>query len=245
MKVSGTLTTLTSAVSWRQMSDGSVSREYRKSEWGDSGFQPFFLRGFAIKWFIGVDVASRSRDRAINTRKSQRCGGLRGNPCKNQFGEGRLSERSFSDWFIRYDALVLREKPKSLVLVCIKNVKKSNRKNILSHPVAKSGRAAQGRQSGCVPGGRAGWHSLCVWLCDPMGCSPPGCSVHGISQARRLEWVFVPFSRGSSGPRDWTLSPTWQAGWLPLAPPGKPRGSAPWEQLHLLVVDSGHPSSQD
>ena len=37
-------------------------------------------------------------------------------------------------------------------------------------------------------------------LCDPMGCSPPGSSVHGISQAKILEWAAVPFSRGSSRP---------------------------------------------
>ena len=40
---------------------------------------------------------------------------------------------------------------------------------------------------------------------DPMDCSPPGSSVHGISQARILEWVAMPFSRGSSRPKDWTL----------------------------------------
>ena len=41
-------------------------------------------------------------------------------------------------------------------------------------------------------------------LCNPMDCSPPGSSVHGISQARILEWVAISFSRGSSLPRDWT-----------------------------------------
>ena len=45
---------------------------------------------------------------------------------------------------------------------------------------------------------------LCPTLCDPMDCSPPGSSVHGILQARILEWVAIPFSRGSSQPRDWT-----------------------------------------
>ena len=35
-------------------------------------------------------------------------------------------------------------------------------------------------------------------LCDPMDCNPPGPSVHGILQARILEWVAVSFSRGSS-----------------------------------------------
>ena len=39
-------------------------------------------------------------------------------------------------------------------------------------------------------------------LCDPMECSLPGSSVHGILQARILEWVAIPFSRGSSQPRD-------------------------------------------
>ena len=46
-----------------------------------------------------------------------------------------------------------------------------------------------------------------VWVSvvsDPIGCSPPGSSVHGILQARILEWVAVPFSRGSSEPRDGT-----------------------------------------
>jgi len=37
-----------------------------------------------------------------------------------------------------------------------------------------------------------------------MDCSPPGFSVHGILQARIPEWVVIPFSRGSSQPRDQT-----------------------------------------
>ena len=44
----------------------------------------------------------------------------------------------------------------------------------------------------------------CPTLCDPMDCSPPGSSVHGILQARILKWVAIPFSKGSSQPRDWT-----------------------------------------
>ena len=39
---------------------------------------------------------------------------------------------------------------------------------------------------------------------DPMDCSLPGSSVHGIFQARILDWVAISFSRGSSRPRDWT-----------------------------------------
>ena len=45
----------------------------------------------------------------------------------------------------------------------------------------------------------------CQILCHPMNCSPPGFSVHGFLQARTLEWFAIPFSRGSSQPRDWTL----------------------------------------
>ena len=45
----------------------------------------------------------------------------------------------------------------------------------------------------------------CVWLFwDSTDCSPPGSSVHGISQARILEWVAISFSRGSSWTRDRT-----------------------------------------
>ena len=43
---------------------------------------------------------------------------------------------------------------------------------------------------------------LCPTLCEPIDYSLPGSSVHGILQAKILEWVAVPFSRGSSQPRD-------------------------------------------
>ena len=42
----------------------------------------------------------------------------------------------------------------------------------------------------------------CLTLCDPMDGDPPGSSVHWISQARILEWIAMPLSRGSSQPRD-------------------------------------------
>ena len=64
-----------------------------------------------------------------------------------------------------------------------------------------------------------------VWLCDLMDCSPPGSSVYGIFQAWILEWVAIPYSRGSSRSRD----PTWVSlvscigkHVLATAPPGKP-----------------------
>ena len=54
-------------------------------------------------------------------------------------------------------------------------------------------------------------------LCDPVDCSPPGSYVQGILQARVLEWVTIPYSRGPSRPRDlnrvsciaWRFFPTW------------------------------------
>ena len=56
---------------------------------------------------------------------------------------------------------------------------------------------------------RSYWSSACVlscirFFCDPVDYSLPDSSVHGISQARILEWVSISSSRGSSWPRDWT-----------------------------------------
>ena len=45
----------------------------------------------------------------------------------------------------------------------------------------------------------------CLTLCDSMDYSLLGSSIHGIFQARILEWVAISFSRRSSWPRDWTL----------------------------------------
>ena len=65
----------------------------------------------------------------------------------------------------------------------------------------------------------------CLTLCDPMNCIPPSSSVHGILQARILEWVAVLSSRGSSRPRHWTcLSCVSCTGRQILAPPEKPQG---------------------
>ena len=62
----------------------------------------------------------------------------------------------------------------------------------------------------------------CPTLCNLMDCSPPGSSVHGIFQARILEWGAISFSRGTSRPRDqnrvsrivgrsFTVWATWEA----------------------------------
>ena len=71
------------------------------------------------------------------------------------------------------------------------------------------------------------YHFILIQLfCNRMDYSPPGPSVHGIPQARILEWVAIFPSRGSSQPRDWThlswCHLHWQASSLPLALPRKP-----------------------
>ena len=67
---------------------------------------------------------------------------------------------------------------------------------------------------------------LCPTLCDPLDCGSPGSSVHGILQARILEWVSMPSSRGifpTQGPNPCLLHLLqWQVGSLPRALPGKP-----------------------
>ena len=62
----------------------------------------------------------------------------------------------------------------------------------------------------------------CPTLCDPVDCSPPGSSVHGILQARILEWVALSFSRDLPNPGIEPRSPALQADVLTFEPPGKP-----------------------
>ena len=61
---------------------------------------------------------------------------------------------------------------------------------------------------------------LCLTLCDPMDYT-----VHRILQARILEWVGFPFSRGLPNPGVKLRSPTLQADSLPAEPPGKPKNT--------------------
>ena len=78
-------------------------------------------------------------------------------------------------------------------------------------------------------------------LCDPLDSSPPGSSVHGILQARMLEWVAISSSRGSSWPRSGThISCVYCiAGRLFTAePPGKP--SPEVSQSCLTLCDPMH-----
>ena len=63
---------------------------------------------------------------------------------------------------------------------------------------------------------------LCPTLCDPVDCSPLGASVHGILQARILEWIAMPSSRDLSNPGIEPRAPALQVDSLPSEPPGKP-----------------------
>ena len=80
-----------------------------------------------------------------------------------------------------------------------------------------------------LPGVKVKVAQSCLTLCDPMDCI-----VHGLLQARILEWVAVPFSRGSSQPRDRIRSPTMQADSLSSEPPGKPRKKKKKTQIDLF-----------
>ena len=62
----------------------------------------------------------------------------------------------------------------------------------------------------------------CLTLCDAMDCRLPDSSVHWILQARKLEWVAMPPSRGSSQPRDRTCISHTAGGFFSTEPPAKP-----------------------
>ena len=98
------------------------------------------------------------------------------------------------------------------------------RGNSLCQATWQSHQDTRGRA--CV---RAKLLQSCPTLCGPMDCSPPGSSVHGILQARILEWVAMPSSRGPSQPSDRTsvsLAPALQADSLLLSHQGSPHGTA-------------------
>ena len=63
---------------------------------------------------------------------------------------------------------------------------------------------------------------LCPMLWDPTDYSPPGSSVHGIFQARILEWVAISFTKGSSWSRDWILVSCIASKFFTADLPGKP-----------------------
>ena len=83
----------------------------------------------------------------------------------------------------------------------------------------------------------------CPTLCDPMDCRLSGSSIHGIFQARVLEWISISFSRDLPGPGIKPGSPALQADALPSEPPGKPSAKTvhinPCLGHFLLVLSFG------
>ena len=84
----------------------------------------------------------------------------------------------------------------------------------------------------------------CPTLCDPLDCSLPGFSVHGILQARILEWVTISFPRGiflTQGSNQCLLNLLhWQVGSLSAEPPGK-LVQLRDQFLYLLVITLSNP----
>ena len=74
----------------------------------------------------------------------------------------------------------------------------------------------------------------CPILCNPVDCSLQGSSIHGILQARILEWVAIPFSKRSSHPRDWTRVSQIAGSALPSEPSGKLQSNASKVTLKIL-----------
>ena len=88
----------------------------------------------------------------------------------------------------------------------------------------------------------------CPTLCNCMDCKLPDSSAHRIHRTRILKWVVSSFSRGSSPPRDQTqvsyVHLHWQAGSLPLAPPGKPHTSPVGQGTPLKAYEQGDLQAQ-
>ena len=98
---------------------------------------------------------------------------------------------------------------------------------------------------GFVTSGSSAVVQSCPSLCHSMDCGPPGSSVHGVLQARILEWVAMPSSGDLPGPGIESRSPALQVDSLPSELPGKPqntgvvaypftRGSSPRRNQILL-----------
>ena len=81
---------------------------------------------------------------------------------------------------------------------------------------------------------------LCPVICNPMDCSPPGSSVHGILQARMLEWVAILFSRGSSQLRAQTWVSSITGGFFTIWATREALAS-----LNLTILDTSYHNSQD
>ena len=76
----------------------------------------------------------------------------------------------------------------------------------------------------------------CSVLCDPIDCSPPGSSVHGILQAKILEWVAKFLSRGSSQPRNQAHVSSLAGEFFTIEPQGKPDIGVGWRNQENVAI---------
>jgi len=75
----------------------------------------------------------------------------------------------------------------------------------------------------------------CPTLCDPIDCGLQGSYIHGVIQARIVEWVPVPSSRGSSQPRDGATISCIAGGFFTAEPLGKPHGKGSFFALNYFL----------
>ena len=83
----------------------------------------------------------------------------------------------------------------------------------------------------------------CLTLCNPMDCRPPGSSVHGIFQARILDWAAISFSRGPSWPRNQTHVSCTAGRFFTTEPPGKTRWRVKTGNFQLNYSDANLPNT--
>ena len=83
----------------------------------------------------------------------------------------------------------------------------------------------------------------CLTLCHTMDCSPPDSSVHGILQARILEWVAMPSFRGSSQSRDWNQVSHIASGFFTTEPPEPGTQQTPCKDHTGAGVPPTHPTA--
>ena len=83
----------------------------------------------------------------------------------------------------------------------------------------------------------------CPTLSNPIDCNPPGSSVHGIFQARILDWVAISFSRGPSWPRNQTHVSCTAGRFFTTEPPGKTRWRVKTGNFQLNYSDANLPNT--
>ena len=139
--------------------------------------------------------------------------------------EGELSTNSEQQWALAAECLWSPLLPAEFMVVCLSvSGWYKNHTNV-------SSMRTRSKHFPCVS---AQSLQSCPTLWDPMDCSPPGSSVYGILQARILEWIAMPSSRGSSWPKDWTWVCCIAGGFFTTAS----LGNVPFTQLLIAAAST-------